>query len=106
GSVEILIEPLQPEPSALVIGAGHVGIFLAPLLASLGFRVTLCDAREEAADPARLLPVASAPLPVRLVHAEHDDPEVLRGFTEVRGGAVALVMTHDHQIDQAAIEWA
>jgi len=106
GSVEILIEPLAPEPSALVIGAGHVGIFLAPLLASLGFRVTLCDAREEAADPARLLPIAKAPLPVRLVHAEHDDPEVLRGFTEARGGAVALVMTHDHQIDQAAIEWA
>lgn len=116
GSVDILIEVLCPEAHALVIGAGHVGIFVAPLLASLGFRVTLCDSRENAADPARIVPVAaplgadgapaaSAPK-VRVIHAEHDDPEVLSGFSQARERAAALVMTHDHQIDQAAIEWA
>ena len=41
GSVDILIEALVPTASALIIGAGHVGVFLAPLLASLGFRVVL-----------------------------------------------------------------
>jgi xanthine dehydrogenase accessory factor len=116
GSVDILIEPLHPEAHALVIGAGHVGVFVAPLLAALGFRVTLCDAREAAADPARLAPIAPppaadgarnvAPLPVRVIHAEHDDPEVLRDFTQALDRAAVLVMTHDHQIDQAAIEWA
>jgi xanthine dehydrogenase accessory factor len=102
GSVDILIEPLVPEAHALIVGAGHVGIFLAPLLASLGFVVTVCDSREEAADPARL----PAGKPIRLLHADPDDPEVLQGFPLDRGRSVALVMTHDHQLDQAAIEWA
>lgn len=106
GSVDILIEPLRPEAHALVIGAGHVGIYVAPLLASLGFQVTLCDSREQAADPARLAPLAPAAAQVRVLHAEHDDPEVLRGFEQARERAAALVMTHDHQLDQAAIEWA
>jgi xanthine dehydrogenase accessory factor len=102
GSVDILIEPLVPEAHALIVGAGHVGIFLAPLLASLGFVVTVCDSREEAADPARL----PAGRPIRLLHADPDDPEVLQGFPLARDRCVALVMTHDHQLDQAAIEWA
>ncbi|MFO0758743.1 MAG: XdhC family protein [Byssovorax sp.] len=114
GSADILIEPLQPASHALIIGAGHVGIFTASLLASLGFRVTLCDGRENVADPARLVPLlppgtlpeVGRSLPVRVVHADHDDPEVLGGFTPRLDGAVALVMTHDHQLDQAAIEWA
>lgn len=132
GSVDILIEPLTPTASALVFGAGHVGVFLAPLLASLGFRVVLCDAREEAMDPARLrnlgLPAESAreatpatsssaelqaeEAPpnagsgnLTLLHAEHDDPEVARLFPRP-AEAVALVMTHDHKLDQAVIEWA
>ncbi|MGK4003005.1 XdhC family protein [Sorangium sp. So ce1036] len=125
GSVEVLIEPMLPAVHALVIGAGHVGAFAAPLLASLGFRVTVCDARAAAADPARVLPAAapapalSAPggaprvpgaarigEPVRVVLADHDDPEVTAGLPSELGEAAALVMTHDHGLDQAAIEWA
>ncbi|WP_437924426.1 XdhC family protein [Sorangium sp. So ce291] len=132
GSVEILIEPMLPAEHVLVIGAGHVGAFAAPLLASLGFRVTLCDARAAAADPARVqlpAPLAGAlpaPLagalaahdgahegpgpalgePVRVVLADHDDPEVTAGMPRDLGEAAAVVMTHDHGLDQAAIEWA
>lgn len=142
GSVDILIEPLVPPTLALVVGAGHVGVFVAPLLASLGFRVTLCDAREEAADPARLaqrtlLVGASrdadasagedaeadaeadaegavsgglsaelgALAGVKILHAEYDDPEVIRAIARPEE-AIALVMTHDHALDQRAIEWA
>lgn len=110
GSVDILIEPMHPAVHVLVIGAGHVGTFTAPLLASLGFRVTLCDAREAAADLSRLVPLAlpdaTASQPVRLVHADHDDPEVTAPFAGAFSEAAAVVMTHDHQLDQAAIEWA
>ncbi|WP_437630910.1 XdhC family protein [Sorangium sp. So ce854] len=124
GSVEILIEPMVPAVHVLVIGAGHVGAFAAPLLASLGFRVTLCDARAAAADPARVpppLPLAGAlpahdgaprepgpspGAPVRLVLADHDDPEVTAGMPGDLSEAAALVMTHDHALDQAAIAWA
>ncbi|WP_437765570.1 XdhC family protein [Sorangium sp. So ce281] len=124
GSVEVLIEPMLPAVHVLVIGAGHVGAFAAPLLASLGFRVTLCDARAAAADPARVpaaAPLARAPSAydeaprdlapapgeqVRLVLAEHDDPEVLTGLPRELGEAAALVMTHDHALDQEALAWA
>src|SRR5512141_1785118 len=103
GSAEILIEPIDPLVHALVVGAGHVGAFTAPLLAAVGFRVTLCDAREIAADPARLASVPAPPAiegasvpasaPVRLLHADHDDPEVLRSLPADLGRAAALVMT-------------
>jgi xanthine dehydrogenase accessory factor len=109
GSVDILVEPMRPEIHALVIGAGHVGAFLAPLLASIGFRVTLCDPREAAADPARVPSSTSSnggSASVRLVHAEYDDPEVVGPLGAHIGRAAALVMTHDHQVDQAAVEWA
>jgi xanthine dehydrogenase accessory factor len=116
GSVDILIEPMSPLVHALVVGAGHVGVFTAPLLAAVGFRVTLCDSREEAADPARLAAFAAAPVlegsllapePVRVVHADHDDPETLRGLpTSSLARSALVVMTHDHQLDQAVIEWA
>src|SRR5262249_25605872 len=88
-----------------------VGVFVAPLLASLGFRVTLADSRTEAVDRQRLalalaVPEAAiAPAAVRFVCGEHDDPEVLEGFAKPRDAA-AIVMTHDHGIDQVAIEWA
>jgi xanthine dehydrogenase accessory factor len=120
GSVDVLIEPLEALVHALVVGAGHVGVFTAPLLAAAGFRVTLCDTREAAADPARLagLPFSSdgssdgspdgegAPAPVRVLHAEHDDPVVLEALPAALDRAALLVMTHDHQLDQAVIEWA
>jgi xanthine dehydrogenase accessory factor len=111
GSADILIEPLSPSLHVLIVGAGHVGAFTAPLLASLGFRVTLVDARDAAADPARLAPISAPPSglpgePVRVILGEHDDPEVLRGLPAELGRAAALVMTHDHQLDQAVIAWA
>ena len=67
----------------------------------LGFRVTLCDSREAAADPGRIPPSS-----VRLVHAEHDDPEVRSGLPPRLDRTALLVMTHDHQLDQAVIGWA
>lgn len=107
GSSDMLLEPMTPAHRVLVVGAGHVGVFLAPLLASLGFSVTLCDARESAANPERISQDARAPgTNIDVFCAEHDDPIVRRALPSDLGRVAALVMTHDHQIDQAAIEWA
>jgi xanthine dehydrogenase accessory factor len=43
---------------------------------------------------------------VRFLQADHDDHEVRAAAGENLERAAALVMTHDHQLDQAAIEWA
>jgi xanthine dehydrogenase accessory factor len=94
GRVEVVIEPIDAVTPCLVVGGGHVGTALAPMLARVGFVVTLVDAREAWGRENRLPGV-------RCVVGEFDDPECAID----RRGAV-LVMTHDHGEDQRAIEWA
>lgn len=93
GRLEVLLEPLEALVPCVVVGGGHVARALAPLLPRLGFAVTVADAREgwtfDAAEG------------VRVVAAEHDDLDA-----EIDPRGVCLVMTHDHQLDQRAIEWA
>ena len=47
GEVEIFVEPIEPRPTLLVIGAGHVGRALVHLGHWLGFRVALADDRPD-----------------------------------------------------------
>ena len=51
GEVEIFVEPIQPPPTLLVIGAGHVGRALVRLGHWLGWRVVLADDRPEYCRP-------------------------------------------------------
>jgi xanthine dehydrogenase accessory factor len=101
GSVHLLLEPMAPAFAVLIVGAGHIGAALAPTLASLGFRVVVADPREGAFD-GRLV----AGRGLQLVAEEHDDPEVREALGVVDPRAAALVMTHDHQLDQQVVEWA
>ncbi|HWL85122.1 MAG TPA: XdhC/CoxI family protein [Polyangiaceae bacterium] len=94
GQAEILFEPIEALTPCLLVGAGHVATATAPLLARVGFAVTVCDAREEWARAGRFPGV-------RVLLGDYD--EVAPDFP--REGVVA-VMTHDHALDQAAIEWA
>jgi xanthine dehydrogenase accessory factor len=94
GRVEVLMEPVEPVVPCLIVGGGHVGTALAPLLARVGFVVTLVDERDEWGKTGRLPGI-------RCVLGDFDDPECAIDVA----GAV-LVMTHDHSLDQRAIEWA
>jgi xanthine dehydrogenase accessory factor len=47
GQVEIFVEPLNPQPTLVVIGAGHVGRAVAHLASWLGFHVVVNDDRPE-----------------------------------------------------------
>ena len=51
GTVEIFIEPINPPPSVVIIGAGHVGKATAHLAKWLGFRIVVMDDRVEFVTP-------------------------------------------------------
>ncbi len=94
GRVTLVLEPVPARLPVLIVGGGHVGAALAPLLAMLDFAVTLADARESFGESGRFPGVLSLPV-------DHD--EAGRMLPEE---AAIAVMTHDHQLDQEVIEWA
>jgi len=94
GRLVVLVEPIVGLVPTLVVGAGHVATAAAPLLAKVGFAVTVVDERDAWAEGRRIEGV-------RCVAGEFD--EVGRDV-DLRG--VCLVMTHDHALDQRVIEWA
>jgi xanthine dehydrogenase accessory factor len=97
GRQVVLIEPIVALVPSLIVGAGHVATAVAPLLAKVGFAVTVVDEREAwTADEGRL------GAGVRCVNGDYDD--VGKTIDSPRG--ICLVMTHDHQLDQQVIEWA
>lgn len=55
-TVSAFIEPLQSEPTLLIVGAGHVGIALAQAARFAGFRIAVQDERPEWANPERFPP--------------------------------------------------
>jgi len=95
GGVDVLLESIPSATPSLVVGAGHIGTAVAPLLARCGFAVTLVDDREQWA--------LGAPDEHRVRRVAGDFGFV--GKSVPRRGA-ALAMTHDHQLDQRVIEWA
>jgi xanthine dehydrogenase accessory factor len=94
GALDVLLEPIEALVQLLVVGGGHVATACAPLLAKLGFAVTVVDAREEWGREGRIEGVSC-------VVGDYD--EVGRTLSE---HAAVLVMTHDHALDQEVVEWA
>lgn len=94
GRLSVLLEPMAALIPCLVVGAGHVATATAPLVAKVGFAVTVVDARDGWGQEGRIPGV-------RCVVGEFD--EVGRTI-DPRGAC--LVMTHDHQLDQRVVEWA
>jgi xanthine dehydrogenase accessory factor len=51
GQLEIFLDPIQPKPTVVVVGGGHVGKAVAHLAHWLGFRVAVSDDRPEFCTP-------------------------------------------------------
>lgn len=95
GRLEVLMEPLGALVPTLIIGGGHVATALAPILSRVGFAITVVDERDAWAHEGRIPGVTC-------ITGEFDEV----GTAVAPEGGICLVMTHDHQLDQAAIEWA
>ncbi len=53
---QAFVETLQPSPTLLIVGAGHVGEQLARLAQFIGFKIAIQDERTEFANPERFPP--------------------------------------------------
>ena len=51
GTVEVYVEPILPEPTLLLIGAGHVGKAVVHLAKWLGFRIIIVEDKPEFCTP-------------------------------------------------------
>ena len=94
GEMTIRIEVLEVAPALIVLGAGNIGGAVAVIAHGCGFRVTVVDDRAEWADPARLPGVTVV----------CRDPEEFLRATPPGPRDYAVVVTHDHVLDQRLIE--
>lgn len=65
GNLEVYVEPINPNPTLVIVGAGHVGKAVAHLAGWLGYRVVVSDDRPEYSDPEHV-PDADAYYPIPL----------------------------------------
>lgn len=95
GHMTLLFELMRaPAALLLVFGSGHVGREMAKVLSGVpGLRLRLID--ERAAE----LPSAAGP-GVELVHTAAPLAEI----RDARAGAMYLIMTHSHDLDQQLVE--
>jgi xanthine dehydrogenase accessory factor len=94
GRVEVFVERMIAPPEVLIVGAGHVGLATVRVLKTLGYRITVVDSREAWSERAE-------GESVRVIYGE---PSEARAHLTAQ--TAVLVMTHDHGLDQDAIEWA
>lgn len=89
GTVRTLLEPLEePLPPIYIFGAGHVGQALTTALAPLPVTVHWVDSRQD------LFPKQ---LPANMIaHTTSDFQKIIKNAP---GGAIFVVMTHDHGLD-------
>lgn len=92
-----LIELWGPTPRAIIVGAGHVGRALGPLVAALGFEVIVADDGETGA--------LAAPLPwaARVIES-FELVDLERALGPLGAGNHVFIVTRDHALNQRLLE--
>ncbi len=94
GRMEVFVEPIESMPRLVIFGAGHIAKPTAALARTVGFDVTVVDDREELNDEARF-PGCS-----RIIA----EPAEAVAELALREDDWALVVTHDHRLDEEALD--
>jgi xanthine dehydrogenase accessory factor len=96
GRMELLVEPILPAPRLWLLGAGHVAQPTAALALTVGFEVLVVDEREELNTSERF-PGCQLLL---------DDPSDALHKAQLGDRDWVVIVTHDHQLDERALEAA
>jgi xanthine dehydrogenase accessory factor len=94
GEMAIFLEVIEAAPKLLVFGAGYIARPLAALAATCGFAVRVVDERADWATGERF---PTSEVVVR-------EPEAFLRDLEIRGDEFAVVVTHDHALDQRLVQ--
>lgn len=97
GQLTVFVEPVLPQPRALIFGAGHISRSLSQLAVSAGFATTVIDNRETYANRERF-PEAS-----EIFADEYEDafPKL-----EINSGTYIVIVTRGHRDDMRVLRWA
>ena len=95
GSIECFVEPVEKDPSVLVLGAGHVSRAITDLLLFIGCRVTVVDDR-----PEYVVPEFFDERVTRKCLPLHDFRDKLP-LDEYNG---FIIVTRAHEFDNACLE--
>ncbi len=97
GSMEVYVEPILPDPTLVIFGAGHVGKCVAEVAERIGFRIIVVDDRIKYANRERF----------PQVHEVLTDPwEEAFKQLRVHASYYLLIVTRGHQYDLACLRYA
>jgi xanthine dehydrogenase accessory factor len=94
GEMSVFVEAVEPAPRLYLFGAGYIAKPLAAIAAGCGFEVTVVDERPEWATGERF--------PTSRVRVESAE-DAARALDSAPGD-FAVVVTHDHAIDQRVVQ--
>jgi xanthine dehydrogenase accessory factor len=97
GEMDIFIEPILPQPTLYIFGAGHISRSISKIAKMIGFRVVVIDDRAEFANPERF-PEAD----------EIFSEDFFAAFSRLRinDSSYIAIVTRGHQFDEKVLEWA
>lgn len=97
GQLEVFVEPIVPQPSAVIFGAGHISKSLAKVAGLAGFRTVIVDDRDMFANRERF-PDADE------IHA--GEYEELFPSLTVNETSYLVIVTRGHRDDMRVLRWA
>lgn len=94
GQMEVFIEPIEPPPAVYIIGAGHVGFYLAKFAHEAGFLVHVVDDREAFANRERFPEATEVTV---------DDVPTWLAAATLPASAYVVIVTRGHRHDLDAL---
>jgi xanthine dehydrogenase accessory factor len=97
GQLDVFVEPVIPQPTAVIFGAGHISKSLARVAGLAGFRTVVVDDREMFANRDRF-PDADEVIA--------DEYESVFPRLNVNETTYVVIVTRGHRDDMRVLEWA
>jgi xanthine dehydrogenase accessory factor len=97
GSMQVYVEPLLPDPTLFIFGAGHVGKAVAEVAKSVGFRTAIIDDRIKYANPKRFPDADSLYV---------DSWEEVANKLNLNSCSYIFIATREHRFDLVCLRFA